>query len=319
VRARSRLILSLAIGVALFLGVFLFAGRALGRVPASASNNAAPQDILPDLDQEAPSQIQLQMVLERGHRSYRLGFRSAVRNLGNGPLILVGARADRTTSEMKVDQMVERVDAPARVIQDVGRMRYVVSPDHRHWHYLDFDRYSLQTYVLHPVGKSTRVVKDQKTGFCLGDRYPVTTRPVEPAPAAPVYTGRCGLTHPELLGMREGISVGYGDDYSAFLEGQDLPLDGLPDGRYVLVHRVNADHGLKESTYANNAASVLLDLEWHQGEPYLSVLATCPNTAVCGRGLDVRAVATSLEPDGRALVTERTGRDRVQCVCLPGS
>ena len=83
--------------------------------------------------------------------------------------------------------------------------------------------------------------------------------------------------------MREGISVGYGDDYSAFLEGQDLPLDGLPDGRYVLVHRVNADRGLKELTYANNAASVLLDLRWQNGQPSLRVLARCRDTADCHR------------------------------------
>ena len=326
-RARSRLILSLATGAALCLGVLVFASQALSRVPASASSNAATRDLLPDLDQEAPSELQVQMVFEQGHRSYRLGFRSAVRNLGNGPLIVVGSRPWTATPEMKVDQIVKRADGPARVIQDVGRMRYVVSADHQHWHYVGFDRYSLQTYELYPVGNGTAVVEDQKTGFCLGDRYPVTTRPVEAAPAAPVYTGRCGLVHPELLSMREGISVGYGDDYSAFLEGQDLPLDGLPDGRYVLVHHVNTDHGLKELTYANNAASVLLDLEWHQGEPDLSVLATCPDTAVCGRGLDVRRVATGLEipwdiafmPGGRALVTERTGRDRVRCVCLPGS
>ena len=72
--------------------------------------------------------------------------------------------------------------------------------------------------------------------------------------------------------MREGISVGYGDDYSGFLEGQDLPLDGLPDGRYVLVHRVNANEKLREISYANNAASVLLDLRWENGQPQLHAL-----------------------------------------------
>jgi hypothetical protein len=81
--------------------------------------------------------------------------------------------------------------------------------------------------------------------------------------------------------MREGISVGYGDDYSAFLEGQDLPLSDLPGGRYVLVHRVNADRRLRELSYANNAASVLLDLRWDRGAPQVRVLATCPDTDRC--------------------------------------
>ena len=81
--------------------------------------------------------------------------------------------------------------------------------------------------------------------------------------------------------MREGISVGYGDDYSAFLEGQDLPISGLPAGRYVLVHRVNADGLLEELSRANNAASLLLELSWREGRPYIRVLETCPDTANC--------------------------------------
>jgi Lysyl oxidase len=222
------------------------------------------------------------MNVVRGRPSYRLGFRSAVRNVGNGPLIVNGARPDDSTPAMTVDQVVARVGAPPEVVHGVGRMRYVVSPDHRHWHYLSFDRYSLQTYELRPASEGTALVEDQKTGFCLGDRYPVKTRRVPAAPSEPVFTGRCGLTQPGRLTMHEGLSVGYGDDYSAFLEGQDLPLDGLPDGRYVLVHSVNVGHVLKELTYANNAASVLLDLRWTDGLPYLRIIAECPDTADCG-------------------------------------
>jgi hypothetical protein len=81
--------------------------------------------------------------------------------------------------------------------------------------------------------------------------------------------------------MREGISVGWGDDYKAFLEGQDLPLDGVPAGQYLLVHRVNADGHLRESSYANNAASVLFALAWRSGHPYLRVLAVCPDSDRC--------------------------------------
>jgi Lysyl oxidase len=246
-------------------------------------------ELLPDLDQETPAELQVHMTFGHGHRSFRLGFRSAVRNVGDGPLIVIGTRPDRSTPDMSVDQIVERIGAQPRVIEDVGRMRYVVSPDHTHWHYLAFDRYSLQTYELHPAGASAALVEDQKTGFCLGDRYRATTRPLAAAPKKPVFTGRCGLTQPGRLSMHEGISVGYGDDYSAFLEGQDLPLDGLPEGRYVLVHRVNADRGLHELTYANNAASILLALRWRQGQPVLRVLATCPDTADCGASLAGRA------------------------------
>jgi hypothetical protein len=275
-----RLLVLTGAGLVLSLGgVFLLASHE----PKASSNTSTPLELLPDLDQETPSQLQLQLTFGHGQRSYRLGFRSAVRNLGDGPLIVNGARPDRDRPEMTVDQVVERVGAAPEVIRGVGRMRYVVSPDHRHWHYVSFDRYSLQTYELRSASKGAPLVEDQKTGFCLGDRYPVKNRPAQAAPTDPVFTSRCGLTRPGKLTMREGISVGYGDDYSAFLEGQDLPLDGLRDGRYLLVHRVNADRGLQELTYANNAASVLLDLRWQDGQPHLRVLARCPDTADCHR------------------------------------
>jgi hypothetical protein len=267
-------------------GALLAGAAALvaSRVPAAApSRPPTPQKLLPDLDQETPRQLQIQMSLEGGHRSFRLGFRSAVRNLGAGPLIVNGSRIDRSIPEMTVDQVVLRAGAPPQVIHGVGRMRYVVSSDHRHWHYLAFDRYSLQTYELRPTGPGPVLVQDQKTGFCLGDRYRVGAHSLLAAPAEPVFTRRCGLTQPGRLTMHEGISVGYGDDYSAFLEGQDLPLDGLPSRRYILVHRVNADRDLEELTYVNNAASVLLDLRWQNGEPLLRVLARCPDRADCGR------------------------------------
>jgi hypothetical protein len=49
-------------------------------------------------------------------------------------------------------------------------------------------------------------------------------------------------------------------------------LDGLPAGRYRLWHRANPERALRESNYANNGASVVLDLAWSDGEPSVTVL-----------------------------------------------
>jgi hypothetical protein len=261
-RSRWFLALELLVGVVLLLG-------------CSSSGAATSRDLLPDLDQETPTQLDIRTAVADGRPVYVLGFRSAIRNIGDGPLIVNGSRPDGRTQTMTVDQLVERTGASPRVVRGVGTIRYVISPDHNHWHYLRFDRYELRRAA---TGES--VVRDRKSGFCLGDRYAVA-RALPAAPSRAVYTGRCGLGQPGQLEMREGISVGYGDDYSGFLEGQDLRLSGLPAGRYVLVHRANADRRLEEVSYANNAASVLLDLRWQGGAPYLRVLATCPDTDVC--------------------------------------
>jgi len=244
-------------------------------VPAALAAGGRGPDgppLLPDLDQETPSGL----VLTKVRSGWRLGFDSAVRNIGAGPLIIDGHRQSAAQKTMQADQMIVRTSGPRSVIPKAGHLRYVRSPDHQHWHLLDFDRYELRR-----AGSTDAVVSDRKTGFCLGDRYDVTTRVLPARPPEPVYKSRCGLERPALPSVREGISVGYGDDYSANLEGQYLPLNGLRPGRYVLVHEVNADRRLVESSYDNNAASVLLRLRLRRGEPRLKILAVCPTSAQC--------------------------------------
>ena len=244
-------------------------------VPAALAAGGTPSEgtpLLPDLDQETPTGL----VLTKARSGWRLGFDSAVRNIGAGPLIIDGKRPDPGERTMSGDQVVVNADSPRAVVAGVGALRYVRSPDHRHGHLLGFDRYELRR-----ADSGEAVVADRKSGFCLGDRYPVRTRAVPAKPLEPVYTSRCGLDRPGLLGVREGISPGYGDNYVANLEGQYLPLNGLPSGRYVLVHVVNADHRLLESSYENNAASLLLSLRRRGGEPRMRVLGVCADTDHC--------------------------------------
>jgi glucose/arabinose dehydrogenase len=272
---------------------------------------------LPDLVQETPTNLVITRAGTGARASYLLGFRSAVSNVGDGPLIINGHRPGAQTRTMVADQVIERDGAPQEVVPGAGELRYVVSPDHRHWHLLGFERYELRR-----AGQLVAAVRDQKTGFCLGDRYAVTERPAAAAPKA-VYTSRCGLGEPQLFGVQEGISVGYGDDYKARFEGQYLRLTGLAAGRYVLVHQVNADRRLHELSYANNAASLLLELRWRHRQPMVRIIRDCPGTDRCDRRPAapprVKTVATGLEipweiaflPDGRALVSERPGHVRL--------
>jgi hypothetical protein len=233
---------------------------------AVPSGSQAPA-LLPDLVQEAPSQLEVTTVRDNRRPVYRLGFRSAVRNVGRGPLLISGRRSGARDDEMTADQVIEHDGGPRSVEPAVGRLRYVISSDHRHWHLLGFERYELRR-----VGGPAAVANDRKTGFCLGDRYRVLDRELPAAPANPVITGRCGLGQPGLLQIEEGISVGYGDDYDPTLEGQYVRLTGLPSGRYLLVHRVNVDRALRETRYDNNAAALLIGVRWKGGRPRVRVL-----------------------------------------------
>src|SRR4051794_25973246 len=105
-------VVAVLIVTALFLGVVLVRparsqstvvtprrGRVLAKPlrptepPRPTEHEVGGSERLPDLDQEAPGELSIQLDEVGGRPSYRLGFRSAVRNVGAGPLVLVGSRS----------------------------------------------------------------------------------------------------------------------------------------------------------------------------------------------------------------------------------
>jgi hypothetical protein len=253
----------------------LLALMLIGPAPAGAAD-----DRLPNLRQEAPRDIHVEGRLVDGQRRFRLGFDSAAGNVGTGPLTIHGFRK-ASAPEMSVDQLITQSDGSSRVVRGVGVMSYVVHPDHHHWHFLGFERYELRR--VGPV--PGRVRSDRKTGFCLGDRYKLPgARRLTFFSPFPEQADQCGLGQPGLRGLFAGISVGWGDRYSAYLEGQFIDITRLPPGRYRLVHTANPDHRLVESDYGDNSGSVLLRLSWPHGwqtKPAVTVLATCEETPTC--------------------------------------
>jgi hypothetical protein len=258
-------------GAALVLG----GAAAVITVVTTAGGGAATPapELRPDLVQRSPNDIG---VRARGAR-FELGFESAVENHGSGPLLVVGNRSGAQV-DMTADQIVERSDGSRVYEREIGRLRYTRSPSHDHWHYLRFDRYELRRASDHAL-----VRPDKKTGFCLGDRYD-PGRSFPGKPEKPVLEGDCRKNAPQSDSVREGISIGYGDDYPAYLEGQSIDITGLPAGEYELVHRANGDRSVRESNYSNNASSVLLRIEWPRGparKPNLDRLRACPQRDRC--------------------------------------
>jgi hypothetical protein len=244
-------------------------------IAACASESGAPSpELLPDLDQAPPAAISL--VVREGRE--RLVFLSAVENVGLGPLLVAARRPSAAEPEMTARQVVRKANRTATTHVLRARLRFVVSETHRHWHLLGFERYELRT----PEGRT--IGRDRKTGFCLGDRYDAHSESRIPGePPRAVWTQECGRGQGGRLRIREGLSPGFGDDYVPLLEGQFIDVTGLPPGRYVLIHRVNPTRDLRESSYANNAASALLELGRDgRGRATVSVLATCPDTDSCG-------------------------------------
>jgi Lysyl oxidase len=259
----------------------LVAAVATAHASAGRGAVAGPRPLLPDLDQAAPSQLSIVTVRPGGHVLRRLAFASAVENRGQGDVILSGHRPSRRVTGMTVDQLVERVDDAGRPVADqrmsqVGRLRYVRLRDHAHWHLVGFERYELRSVVTGRLA-----ARDRKSGFCVGNRYPVVAG-ARRSDRSGQFDENCGKSRPGLLRVIEGLSPGWADDYKPNLEGQFLDVTSVPAGRYLLVHRTNVDGRLRESRRGNDAASVLLSLRRPRGAPpQVKVLRTCPDTPTC--------------------------------------
>ena len=146
------------------------------------------------------------------------------------------------------------------------------------------------------------VVRDRKSGFCLGDRYGIAPGRVSIA-LQPRYTAFCGLHQPKAQSVDGGTSVGFSDRYHSFLDGQNVDITNVPAGDYTLVHKTNTQLLIRELRYTNNAASVAIRLTRPNGCPAVRVLRVCPDSDQCRR----RARAEHLPHVAERLRRTRSG------------
>jgi hypothetical protein len=235
--------------------------------------DAAP--LFPDFDQHAPRGL----VVSRGNGRWRLGFASAVANVGAGPSHVLGHRTGPRET-MIAAQVVHTADG-GRILRDgSGVVRYVRSPEHSHWHFLPFESYELRT-----TDGATLLVRDRKSGFCMGDRR---GHSLPGRAARALFGGFCRSGEPRALSVEQGTSVGWVDRYPANYHGQFVDVTAVPPGTYLLVHRANPRFVLLETEYGNNAASLLIRISWPGGfdsAPRVAVLRVCQGSETCGARL----------------------------------
>ena len=249
-------------------------------VPAALAAGGRGPDgppLLPDLDQETPSGL----VLTQARGGWRLGFDSAVRNIGAGPLIIDGERLT-SVETMTAEQVVVHEGGLRTVVTGVGRLRYVRSRDHRHWHLLGFDRYELRRANSdEPWSPTARAASASATATpCARASSPRDPPSRSSGAAAGSSNQACQRPGGHLARLRRRLR---GES-----RGSVPAADGLRSGRYLLVHRVNADHRIRESAYDNNASSLLLTLRRGDGVRRMRVLAVCPDTEHCSVGSSAR-------------------------------
>lgn len=227
-------------------------------------------ELLPDLDQQPPTDLDVRSE----HGRHRLWFTAATDNVGIGPLIVSGVRPSSSII-MPALQRVRLNDGGTRTYPRVGFWRYNHSSHHSHWHLLHYQRYELRK------ADGSVLVRDRKSGFCLGDRYGIARGRVLNRVARAVFTGFCNLYQPGALSVDGGTSVGFSDRYHSRLDGQNVDITSVPPGDYTLVHKTNTQLLIRELRYSNNAASVAIRLTRPNGRPAVRVLRVCPDSDRC--------------------------------------
>jgi hypothetical protein len=210
--------------------------------PADVTQTADDPLLLPDLMTTKPAGLEI-----RGSGANRvLRFNNVVWNHGEGPLELFG-EPDHASGTIRV---VQRAYTSSGVVVEWPVGVFTFHPTHLHWHLEGFVVYEL--WSLGPGGEPDQLIKSSgKLSYCLIDTDIVDGEdPLRPANRQ--YYG-CGRAV-------QGLSIGWGDTYKAYLDGQSLPLDGVPDGLYALVSTANANRVLKEAKISNNAGTVVIQI-----------------------------------------------------------
>lgn len=210
--------------------------------PADQTEAADDPLLLPDLMTTTPAGLQI-----RGSGTYRvLRFNNVVWNGGDGPLELFG-EPDPASGTIRV---VQRAYTTSGVVVEWPVGVFTFHPTHLHWHLDGFVVYEL--WSLSPGGEPDQLINSSgKLSYCLIDTDIIDGEdPLRPSNRQ--YYG-CGRAV-------QGLSIGWGDTYKAYLDGQSLPLDGVPDGLYALVSTANANRVLKEARISNNVGSVVIQI-----------------------------------------------------------
>jgi len=235
-------------------------------------------------------------------KTVRLRFTTSEENIGDGPLLLYGHRDSTNQVTMSVRQAFQVgnhgpiPDSYATAQRGVDEAMYY-DLVHEHWHLLNFAHMELKKL------DGSTIVSDRKNGFCLGDRYATADANSLPHDARQdrstegklaTYLGSntyCEFRDSSATDVKEGISVGRGDNYSYNIALQWLDITHVPSGTYTVVNTVNSTHSLLESNYSNNSSAIAISLQWPGGAhdppavitepPVVKLLNSCPGREQC--------------------------------------
>jgi hypothetical protein len=225
----------------------------------------APQNpILPDLAMSPLEDVSAGVATDGDQY---LAFTASIGNLGPGPFIVHGVRADER-GNWRVTQRLREQGAPTSELVTPARLVYG-GHGHEHWH-VQFGA----SYWLTTVGSDEMLRSYPKVGFCFFDQARLTRQPPDPPLAQTFGKGDCdGASRLEL---EMGLSPGFGDPYHWTLPDQRLLVNGLEDGVYRLWAAADPEDWFREASDANNRTWVDVRLTLSRRPPRVEVVRRGP-------------------------------------------
>ena len=236
-----------------FLIAVLVATMTSTTVFASATV-AGPSDLLPDLSMGSIFSLVLRTSPQDRKR---LRFGTVVYNIGDGP---IEVRGDQRSGNVmtRVQQWVHTSDGGGHGVNKSVRVFYS-GDGHDHFHITRFINVRLE--ALPGTATPKKAHRLRKIGFCLVDsvRMGSADRP----PNAAISPSYFGCSNAQSQSVKMGISVGWGDVYSAETKYQHIDVTNMPAGNYRLCATVNGNHAWSEkgSNFANNQAWIDIALD----------------------------------------------------------
>lgn len=203
------------------------------------------EELLPDLVVFPPRELHLK---ENKSRLLLL-FSTTAWNKGKGPLELLPGKASIIDGEELID-VFNRVYRKNGEYRDklVGNFKWHDARGHNHYHLNDFADYTLDLID----GASGIPTMKEKTSFCVLDEIKVNLS-LRGAPKIAQF--------PKCPKSRQGLSVGWGDDYEYDLAGQNFDITDFAPGIYRLTFEVNPRNRFVESRADNNKSFAIVRLD----------------------------------------------------------
>ena len=284
---------------------FLLLTAALFSLPASAACPAGQTELLPNVRALPPHSISM-------IDASNMRFGATSWNSGAAKLELV-ARNPVTDPDGQVRQAVDqRIYCSGGAFYDRPAGKAEFHAAHNHVHFNDYANYILEL----ADGTTQNPRKGTKTTFCIMDTSGVNPQLKGASGSAVFYW--CPTQDPSF--NTQGMSVGWGDTYSANLAGQSLLVGDLAPGMYRLRHVFDPKNLLLEQSETDNescrrieigngldGSRYVTDRGPCQAPPMPTISSIVPGSAKHGTCAQVTITGTNLAPELRVFITGGTG------------